>query len=180
MGEIKSTLELVMERTRGVAITEEEKREMKKKEILVKAAGLSNRYRESQISLNEVLKEIEKMEEKRGTELKEILLSHWIAALSMSDEDERLLEGVEALRHRSLENVKQKFCHLLSEYKREKEMGRQEAQAQMAEILRGEGIAGSALEPNAERCNLWEENLKRLALLYGKELEKIKAELRTL
>jgi len=142
--------------------------------------GLSNRYREGQISLKEVLKEIEKMEEKTGTEVKEILLSHWIAALSLSDEDERLLEGVEALRHRSLESVKQKFCHLLSEYKSEIEKGRQEAQALVAEILRRERIGGSAVEPNAERSDLWKENLKRLDLLYGKELEKIKGELRTL
>jgi len=31
MGEIKSTLELVMERTRGMAISEEERKEMKKR-----------------------------------------------------------------------------------------------------------------------------------------------------
>ena len=119
------------------------------------------------------------MEEKTGTEVKEILLSHWIDALSWSDEDERLLEGLEALGHRSLENVKQEFRRLLSEYRRGKEEGKQEAQSRMAEILSREGIAGSAVEPNAERSDLWKENLKRLDLRYGKDLEKIKNELRT-
>ncbi len=179
MGEIKSTLELVMEKTRGIAISEDEKREMKKKEVLQKGTALSNRYREGQISLGHVLKEIEKMEEKTATDVRELLLSQWIDGLSLSDDDERLLEGIEALGHRGIEDVKKEFRRLLSEYRREREKGRLQAQSRIAEILRQEGIGGSAVEPNPERSDLWEESMRRLDLFYGKEMEKIKDELRT-
>ena len=64
VGEIKSTLELAMERTRKFAISEKEKEEMKQKEVLKKATSLSHRYREGYLSLNDILKQIEKMEKK--------------------------------------------------------------------------------------------------------------------
>ena len=179
MGEIKSTLELVMEKTKGIAISEDEKREMKKKEILQKATALSNRYREGQIPLGHVLKEIEKMEEKTATEVRELLLSQWIDGLSLSGGNERLLEGIEVLGHREIEDVRQEFRRLLSECEREREEGKMQAQSRIAEILRQEGIEGSAVEPNPERSDLWQEGRRRLDLIYGKKLQKIKNELRT-
>jgi hypothetical protein len=45
MGEIKSTLDLAMERTKKISISQEEKEEIKRKEILQKVTGLSNRYK---------------------------------------------------------------------------------------------------------------------------------------
>ena len=72
MGEIKSTLELAMERTKRFAISNEEKAEIKRKEIMQKATSLFNRYLEGHLPLNEILKEIERMEEKTAKAVKEI------------------------------------------------------------------------------------------------------------
>ena len=89
MGEIKSTLELAMERTKKIAISEKEKEEIKQKEVLQKATSLFHRYREGHLPLNDILKEIERMEKKTAIMVKEILLSQWIDALSLNDDDER-------------------------------------------------------------------------------------------
>jgi len=83
MAEIKSTLELAMERTKKIAISKEERKEIKQKEILHKINGLFRRYMEGHLSLNEILKEIERMDEKTRPTAKEILLSQWIDALSL-------------------------------------------------------------------------------------------------
>ena len=56
MGEIKSTLELAMERTKRFSVSAKEKDEIKQKEALRKATGLFHRYREGHLSLNDVLK----------------------------------------------------------------------------------------------------------------------------
>ena len=121
MGEIKSTLELAMERTKHFTISEQEKEEMKQKEVLQKATSLFHRYREGHLSLNEILKGVERMEGRTATTVKEYLLSHWIDALSLDDDDERILKGVETLKGRSIDEVKQRFHHLLSQYLGEKE-----------------------------------------------------------
>ena len=75
MGEIKSTLELAMERTRKLAITQEEREEIKRQELLKKATGLSRRYMEGHIPLHEVLREIERMTGQEKGKVKEVLFS---------------------------------------------------------------------------------------------------------
>jgi len=56
MAEIKSTLELALERTRRISISQEEKEEIKRKETLKKATGIFHRYMEDTLSLNELLR----------------------------------------------------------------------------------------------------------------------------
>jgi len=180
MAEIKSTLELAMERTKKFEISEKEREEIKRKEILQKVTSLFHRYRESHLPLNEILKEIERMEEKAAKMVKEDLLSQWIDALSLNDDDERLLKGIESLMDREIDDEKQKFDSLLSEYQKEKEKVKQELKAALVEILRKEGIDGSAVEPNIEAGDRWEKELLKLNRLYGAKLEEIKKELRHL
>ena len=180
MGEIKSTLELAMERTKKMAISEEEKEKIKRKEVLDKATGFFHRYREGHLPLNGILKEIERMEEKKGTMVKEILLFQWIDALSLNGEDERLLKGVESLKSRNIDEVKRKLHHLLSQYRIEREEAQHRVKVQLAKALRKAGIDGSAVEPNIEVSELWKKELAKLDHLYGIKMEEIKEQLRAL
>jgi len=180
MGEIKSTLELAMERTKKFAISEKEKEEMKQKEALQKATGLFHRYREGHLSLNEILKQIEKMEKKTAITVRESLLSQWIDALSLDDDDERILKGIESLKRRSIDEVKQKFNHLLAQYQREKEKVKEKVRAQFTEALRKDGIYGSAVEPKIEGGELWKKENEKLDHSYKMKLEEIKHQLRAL
>jgi len=180
MGEIKSTLELAMERTKRFAVSEKEKDEMKQKEVLQKATSLFHRYREGRLSLNEILKEIERMERKTATTVKEYLLSHWIDAVSLDDDSERILKGVESLKERSIAEVKQEFRHLLSQYQREKEKVREKVGVQLIEALEKDGIWGSAVEPKLEGSELWKKENENLDRSYLIKLDEIKEQLRRL
>ena len=180
MGEIKSTLELAMERTKHFAISEKEKEEIKQKEVLQKATSLFHRYREGHLSLNEVLKEIERMERRTATTVKKHLLSHWIDALSLDDDDERILKGVESLKERSIAEAKQRFHDLLSQYQREKEKVKEKTGVQLIEALKKDGIYGSAVEPKLEGSELWKKENENLDCPYLIKLDEIKEELRRL
>src|SRR4030065_852207 len=133
MGEIKSTLELAMERTKKFAISEKEKEEIKQKEVFQKPTSLFHRYREGHLPLNNILKEIDKMEQRTATTVKELLLSQWIDALSLDDDAERILKGIESLKQQSMDEVKQKFHHLFSQYQSEKEKVKEEVRVQLIE-----------------------------------------------
>jgi len=180
MAEIKSTLELAMERTKKITISKEEREEIKQKESLQKVNGLFHRYREGLLSLNEILREIERMDQKTRTMTNEILLSQWIDALSLNEEDEKLLKGIEALKGQEMEEVRAKLHHLLSQYRESREKINQEVRAQSEEILRREGIYGSAVEPNIEGSQPLEKELGNLDQLYGVKLKEIKEQLRAL
>jgi ElaB/YqjD/DUF883 family membrane-anchored ribosome-binding protein len=180
MGEIKSTLELAMERTKKFALSDKDKEEMKQKEVLQKACSLFHRYRDGHLSLNEVLKEVEKMEGKTATMVKQSLLSQWIDALSLDDDNERILKGIGSFNQRNFDEVKQKFHHLLSQYQEEKETLKEKMRVQLAEALKKEGIYGSAVEPNLEKSDLWKKEIEKLDLSYKMKLEEIKQRLRGL
>ncbi len=178
MGEIKSTVELAMERTKHFAISEKEKEEMKQREVLQKATSLFHRYRGGHVSLNEILKEVERMERKTAVTVKEYLLSHWIDALSLDDDNERILKGVESLKEESIAEAKQRFHHLLSQYHREKEKIKEKTRVQLIEALKKGGIYGSAVEPNLDGSELWKQENKSLDQSYRMKLEEIKQQLR--
>ncbi len=178
MGEIRSTLELAMERTKKFTISEEEKEEIKQREILQKAAGLFHRYREGHLSLNEVLKEIERMERKTAATVKEFLLAHWIDALSLEDNNERILKGVDSLKEKSAAEVKQRFDRLVSQYQTEKEKVKEKVGIQMRDALKKDGIWGSAVEPKLEGSELWKKENENLDQSYRMKLEEIRQQLR--
>jgi len=180
VAEIKSTLELALERTKKISISEEEKEKIKQQETLQKVNGLFHRYREGRLSLNEILRDVERMDEKTGALSKEILLSQWIDALSLNDDIERILKGIEALKERDINEVKQKFSHLLFQYRKEREKIKQEVRTQLEEALRREGIYGSAVVPNIEQSEIWKKESEKLEHSYRMKLEEIKDQLRSL
>lgn len=180
MAEIKSTLELALERTKKMVISEKEKAEIRQKELLEKAKGLFHRYREGHAPLSEIQKEIERMDEKTSDAIKEFLLSEWIGALSLNDEDERLIRGIEWLKNGQVAQVAEQFQQLLSQYRKEIEEKKHNVRARLEEALRREGISGSAVEPNVEGNPLWKETIEKLDRLYGAKLDEIKKALRDL
>ena len=180
MAEIKSTLELALERTKKMAISEKEKEEIRQKKFLEKAIGLFHRYREGHAPLSELQKEIERMDDRTSAAVKEFLLSQWIDALSLKDEHERLIKGIEWLKNGRMEEVLERFRHLFSQYREEMEKARREARTQLEEALKREGIAGSAVVPNVEGSLLLKEAVVKLDQLYGEKLDEIRRQLRSL
>ena len=180
MGEIKSTFELAMERTKKFEISNEERAEIKRKEIMQKVTSLFNRYLEGYLPLNEILKEIEKMEEKTAIVMKRSLLSQWIDALSLNGEGERLFKGIESLKQRSIDEVKQNFHRLLSQYQKEKKKVEEALRIQFTEALKRDGIYGNAVEPKLEGSELWKKENEKLNQSYRTQLEEIKEQLRIL
>lgn len=180
MGEIKSTLELAMEKTKRFAVSEKEKQEMKQKEVLQKATSLFHRHRDGYLSLNEILKQIERMEEKTATTVKESLLSLWIDALSLDEGGERSLKEIESMGQGDIGEVKLRFHSLASRYQEEKEKVEEKVKFQLLEALRNDGIDGSAVEPNLDGDELWRQENEKLGRSYKTRLEEIKEQLRGL
>lgn len=180
MGEIKSTLELAMERTKKFSISNKEREEMKQKEVRQKAASLFHRYRDGLLSLHEIRRQIDKMEEGTATTVKQLLLSQWIDALSLDGEEEKIFKGVELLEQRNIDEARQEFRSLLSRYQREKEKVEEKVRVQLIEGLRKDRISGSAVEPNFEGSELWEKEIKNLDSFYQVKLDEIKEQLRRL
>lgn len=174
MAEIKSTLELALERSKRFTLSEKEREEIKQKEIQEKVLSLFYRYGEARLSLNELQKEIERMEEGVRKSVKEGLFRCWLEALSLSGENERILGGIEWLKQQSLDEVKENLQMLVVQYQREKGRIKDEVRAQLLEALKKEGFSGDAIEPDVEMSQPWEKALSILDQEYQNKLKKIK------
>jgi len=180
MGEIKSTLELALERTRNLSMTPEERQEIKRQEVLKKATGLSHRYMEGHVSLHEVLREIERMTDEEKSKVKKILLSHWMEALSLENDPERLFNGIESLMGMKISEVREKFQLLVSEYQVERKKTEQDLERQAIEQLRSERYSGTAVVPRLEGNPQWRERTQAVNDFFHKRVEEIRVALKQL
>jgi hypothetical protein len=180
MAEIKSTLELALERTRRVSISPEEKEEIKRKESVQRATGIFHRFMEDTLSLNEVMRKIERIEEKARPMVRDTLLSRWIDAISLEAENEKPLRGIESLKGRSVDEIRRKLKGLRSEYERRGLEAEQKMEIQLAEALRKEGIHGTAVVPRVKESREWKEKISSLAQGFQGKIEECKEALRKL
>jgi hypothetical protein len=150
--------------------------------MMQRATSLSNRYIEGHLSIGDILKEIERMEERTAIAVKDSLLSQWIGALSLNGKGERLFKGIESLKdqHQGIDDIKQKFLYLISQYQREKEDIEKEMRIRAIEVLKKEGIYGSAVEPNINEEELFRIKVEELKDKYELRLKEIKEKLRVL
>jgi hypothetical protein len=159
MGEIKSSVELAMERSRRFSLTEEEREEIKRKEIEEKASRLFHRYREGHLPLHEMEREMEKMDEPYREKVKGALLKLSIDALTLGEDYERLLSGIEWLKGSSLDAIRRRLHELTSSFSEERKKVEQEVKKAMMEELKRMGFSGSAIElhvgENPEADRLW-------------------------
>ncbi|HSB05392.1 MAG TPA: hypothetical protein VLK23_09365 [Thermodesulfobacteriota bacterium] len=174
MAEIKSAFELAMEKSKKYAISDEEREKIKEKEVLQKATGLFHRYKDGHLSSHEMVKEIERMDERTRERVRKNLLSQWVDALSLEEDSGRFLHAIESVKGRSLDDIKERFQNLLSAYRGEIEKARQGMSIQLTEALRRDGIYGDAVEPNVEESEQWKKLVESANCSCQGKLDEIK------
>jgi len=180
MGEIKSTLELALERTRKLSMTQDEKDEIKRQELLKKAMGLSRRYTEGHAPLREIVREIERMSDQEKIKVRKTLLHQWGETLSIESDYERLFEGIESLRGMKVSGLREKFQLLVSEYQVERKKTERDIERQIIEDLRKEGFSGTAVVPRLEGNPRWRERTQAINAFFHKRVEEIRVALKQL
>jgi predicted Fe-Mo cluster-binding NifX family protein len=180
MAEIKSALELAMEKSKKYVISDKEREEIKEKEVLQKATGLFHRYKEGHLSLSEMMREIERTDKKMREKVKEVLLLQSVDTLSLEEDAERLFSVFESIKGRSLNDVKEEFQNLRSIYQNEIEEARQKLSLQLVEALKDEGIDGDAVEPNVEGSEEWKGRVEEVNRSHREKLKEIKDALKRL
>jgi hypothetical protein len=170
MAEIKSTLDLVMERTRDLTLSEEEKTEKNRAEFRKRLQGLMARYREGSLKREELRKDLAALQKAHA--ISEAALCREIMDRIDFDIDnspvldflgERcpvdpapladLIAGYES-------DIRKTVSHRMGELK--------------GELARNRGIGGSAVIPNPRADGVWKETVEALRKDYGRRLEQEK------
>ncbi len=161
MGEIKSTLEIAMEKAKAVEVSSEDRERFKREEILAKARDIFLRFTRHPNRTMSVAAEV-----KRGGKdtplLKESLVEVFLEALDPSDPSERIWKGLEELGLKKSDTFRKSLANLAEEEKKAYEEQASKVERKIMESLGKSGISGNAVDVNVEGSTQWLDFLEDL------------------
>ena len=164
MAEIKSTLDLIMEKTEGLTMSPQEKEEIRREEWQKKAKGLIQKFLDDRVDMDKVKSEL--LSKEYPSEWREFLKLELINGLDPEEENEKRIQLLSEL----LKIPSEPFMKILEDFDQKV---RQEKAAQVDHLkkqLSVQGISGPAVIPNVDRDPVWKR-------LYDQEKQACKEKL---
>jgi hypothetical protein len=159
MGEIKSTLDLVLERTRHLSLSDEEKARQQKADFDKRLQGLLQQYADGILSVDTLQDRTASLRAELGVKDRGVLAAAIVGRIDPDQDNRRWLAlmgtTAPALRH-PLEDILNDFSH-------RKRETLQKSEDRLRERLASQhGIAGSAVVPNPLKDSTCREDLAAL------------------
>jgi methylphosphotriester-DNA--protein-cysteine methyltransferase len=172
MGEIKSTLDLVMEKTKNLNLSDEEREQQKNKEIKDRLRGLVQKFRDSILGADNFRSDYRSLQKEYGLTDNRHLITEICRQIQPAKDNQALFDLLAEFKvsdFEGLRSVLQEFQAALAA-----------AAGQRREILKDRlakkhFISGSAVVPNLENDAGWREAADKLSLKYQRLLEEAKA-----
>lgn len=165
MAKIRSTLDIVMERTKDLALTEEQKILMRLDEWSQKSRVLVQRYRAGTLTVQGFRAEL-----KRGIpecpELKNLVKQEFIQTLDTEDDYQALASGFKDV----LDIDPTPYIARMQDFAARRVEARRQISERALAGLREQGISGSAVLPNLENDPSWQDRLANLHAELKQEL----------
>lgn len=153
MGEIKSTLDLVMEKTKHLTLSPEEKEQQKFDEVRKKIKGLIRKYLDGGLNIEKLANELAGMQEPYGSMANDLLRQELLGGLQVGRENKlrlTLLGEICSLDTTALKS-------LFDGYKDEIQTVTQARARTLKELLANKrSVSGSAVVPNVEMDKVWQ------------------------
>lgn len=176
MTEIKSTLDIVMEKTKHLVQTEEEKAQAKSKELAGRAKGLVLGLTEKRVDPEE-MENIIRDAGQDGAELKKLLLKDLVDLITLEGDYEDLREILNSLLGPDKKEILKEAGDIISEFMELKNQLYGSADQKVLEELAAVGITGSALKPKTEMDGNSEQEINRIHTVHEARLDSIRERL---
>jgi hypothetical protein len=155
MGEIKSTLDLVLEKTKNLSLSTAEKEEMNANEAFKKVSGYISRYRDGVLSLAAMVKEIEGFAPKIRQRVHRETARQMCSALDLSPDSDSLVTALEVLAEPAWAEALEEVKRCRTETRKGLEAARRRIEEDILAALAGSGIRGSAVVAKPEGDREW-------------------------
>jgi len=168
MGEIKSTLDIIMEKTKGLTVTKEEKESFRKKEAEGKVRGLLQRFLDGFIDLERLKNEIGDFGDKHDGIVGEALLRECMGRMAPGADNTKLLDALENALGLDIAPIQK----ILQDYNHDLEQQRINRQQVIQKILEESGISGTAVIPNINADQNWIGYLSEMKKGFQEKIQK--------
>jgi len=171
MAEIKSTLDLVMERTKNFTLTDGEKRELRRRELEGRLRGLAQKSLDGRLTVEETKGEFNSIVAGRQEEARELMKEVLADHIDPEGDHCRLLAILRVVLGMETGPLEEAFRGLQKEIA----SAREEYLERMKEDLATRQVSGTAVVPNISRSTEWQEFRKKsAAALKGRLLSQSK------
>ena len=157
MAKIKSTLDLVMERTKNLAMSREDREALQRKEWEDKARGWARMLIDQKITIDELMKDFT-VESSRYGALADILHVELTRHIDPDADNSIILKALTEVIGLEVKP----FTDFINDYHARYELYRQEHQGRLLSELKARGISGTALVPNIDHDEVWQGFVKGL------------------
>ena len=154
MAKIKSTLDLVMERTKNLNMTDADKEKLRSKEGTDKARAWIQRYIDGKIDADEMRNSLDTTR-KTLPEIRDILRRELVLHIRPGDDNSAILNALE----RVFDTHTGPIQELIASSQTQLGTRKQHHLDQLASDLKQDGIYGSAVVPNIDKRRQWQESV---------------------
>jgi hypothetical protein len=171
MAEIKSSIELALEKTKHLIMSAEEKKEQERRDLENKIRTLFRRLMEKYVDRDNLLKEFENLKEK---EHKKLFIEIALDNLNLMEENEEIVSVLELIHEDIKDKVDRGFIALSRAFREELEKREMILKERLREKLKEMGIEGDAIMINLESWEEREKELEEVKAIFSQRLKKWK------
>ena len=152
MGEIKSTLDLVMEKTKHLTLSQKEREEQKQIEVSKRLKGLLQKYRDNLLRKELLGQELEGLRKTYDLNVNEMLSHIILDGLKLGNNNQSLLELLSAICGLDVSGLEELF----REFQKTIDIATKKRTDEIrATLAKKHLISGSAVVPNLENDSEW-------------------------
>ena len=171
MGEIKSTMDIVLEKTKHLTLSEDEKKKQKKKEARQKILGLLQKYQDQVLDLEQLKDDLDALKKSYEFIDPSDLVSEILNRIELDSDNGPFLVILDDICRINSEGLKA----VLSEYHKTVRLHTDRRSDQIAEKLnRDYRVTGSAVQPNLAMDDDWVADLQTIYTDYNRLLNREK------
>lgn len=174
MGEIKSTLDLVMEKTKHLKLSDEEKILQQRAEVEKRIYGLVQKYQDSLIAKTFIEKEMDVFRKIYDANVDDILRQTLLKGLKLGGKNEPSLELLRDICGADISGFERLFQDFLD---RVKSAAKDRAKTIKEDLEKKRSISGDAVIPNLEDDDEWLSALNETMVKFDKILNQEKGRL---
>jgi len=167
LGEIKSTLDLVFEKTRNLTLSDEEKLSLAHEKLDKNVQGLCNRYLDNFFPVSRLKDEMEKIASNDRELAYNFLKKYLLSRFDLDDDNSLIASALSEIASCDIGSLK----NLQKEYNSEKEGTKKAVTEKSLLALKESGVSGSAVAVNLDNIPEWNKFLKTLRKRYQEQIQ---------
>lgn len=167
MAEIRSTLDIIMEKAKTLTVTDEDKKSFAEKEVQGRIRGLFQKYLDGILSTQRLKAEMASFDEERQPAAKKELRATCLNAMTVDGDNQPLFEMLDQV----LECDIKPLLDQIDEFQEQQKKEHSKKAAAQIQTLKRLGVSGSAVIPNLRANPSWRSYLSHLEDRFQEKLK---------